>query len=159
MEMRLLALTQGGLSLWSPKGRRALRGMDVPSHRNLQAGHSQTPWRGPVGHRQWNNSVLIPQSSCQGSSSTKVLQDVTEHPCTILGTGHSLVRRTSGSAPEEVASSAPCSPQDTSGSPVPGPWGGSSGDRADTRPGSVGVWHESSCPCSALRQGAKKSLN
>lgn len=96
---------------------------------------------------------------CQGSSSTKVLQDVTEHPCTILGTGHSLVRRISGSAPEEVASPAPCSPQDTSGSPVPGPWGGSSGDRADTRPGSVGVWHEPSCPCSALRQGAKKSLN
>lgn len=102
-------------------------------------------------------SVLIPQSSCQASSSTKVLQDVTEHQYTILvlGTGH----RTPGSVPEEVASPAPRSTQDTSGSPIPGPWGDSSGGCVESRPGSVGVWHEPSCSSSTLRQGAKKSLN
>lgn len=101
------------------------------------------------------------QSSCQGSSSTEVLQDVTEHQYTILvlGTGHSSVRRTPGSVPEEVASPALCSSQVTSGSPIPGHWGGSSGGYVDARPGSVGVWHEPFCPSSALRQGAKKSLN
>lgn len=75
VEMRLLALTQGVLSLWSPKGHRALRRTNVPSHRNLQPGHYQTPWGGPVGYWQGNTSVLIPQSSsCQGSSSLRWLR-------------------------------------------------------------------------------------
>lgn len=140
-----------------------MRRINVPSQRNLQPAHSQTPWRGPVGYQQGNTSVLIPQSSCQGSPFTEVFQDVTEHLCTILllGIDWSLVRKTPGSVPEEVASPAPSSTQDW-GAWEPHPWSlgwqqwGLWGPQA--RPGSVGVCQEPSCPCSALCQEPRNRL-
>lgn len=75
----------------------------------------------PVGYWPGNTSVLIPHSSCQGSSCTEVLQNVTKHLCAILvlGAGHSLMRRTPGSVPEEVASAAALQHPGTLGEPHP----------------------------------------
>lgn len=105
-----------------PAGPGELRGLQSPGgcrdeQETSSLGHSQTPLKGTVGQCCARQRAPILCTSRQGPGwlpFTKVLRDVTKHPCTVPapGAGHTWVRGATSSVLEVVALPAPCRPQD-----------------------------------------------